>query len=115
MKIDIDIKGFDKAIKEIQKAQKKLPKLVDEFGDEVIEVGHDYMERNAPYDTGELVESIQKTRNGNTKSVEVGADHAEHVEYGTHKQPAQPFIRPARQKMEDYVDKNAGGVVDDAY
>lgn len=115
MKIKIDVKGFDRVIKASQKAQKKLPKIVDKFGDEVIEVGHDHMERNVPYDTGELAESIKKTQEGDTKSIEVGTDYAEHVEYGTHKQAAQPFIRPARQKMEDYVEKNAGGVVDDAY
>lgn len=115
MKINIDIKGFDRVIKATQTAQKRLPKLVDKFEDEVIEVGHDHMERNVPYDTGELAESIKKTKEGKEKVIDVGADHAIPVEYGTHRQSAQPFIRPARKKMEEYAERNAGGVVDDAY
>lgn len=45
----------------------------------------------AAVDTGEMRDGVQVTTNGVTAS----ADHSVHVEYGTWKMAAQPFMRPA--------------------
>lgn len=53
----------------------------------------------APYETGELRRSIKVTRARSRKviSVEITAesDHAVFQEYGTTRNPARPFMRPA--------------------
>lgn len=51
----------------------------------------------APVATGELRNSISFTTTGSQVFVFAGAGHASHVEFGTFKMRAQPFIRPAYQ------------------
>lgn len=45
----------------------------------------------AAVDTGEMRDGVRATANGVTAS----APHSVHVEYGTYKMRAQPFMRPA--------------------
>lgn len=50
----------------------------------------------APVRSGELAGSVQVVETGpHSFIVEIDAPHALHVEYGTSKMEAQPFIRPA--------------------
>lgn len=59
--------------------------------------------RFAPVDTGELRGSISSSVTGkgaNTVGkVSASAGHATHVEYGTSKTRAQPFLRPALRSV----------------
>lgn len=55
-----------------------------------------HAQSNAPVDTGTLRNSIQARRIGPAAwVVEVGADYGVHVEWGTVKMAAQPYLRPA--------------------
>ena len=54
-----------------------------------------------PVDTGNLKNSIQ-TESGDsdlTKYVGPHTDYAVHVEYGTYKMRAQPYLRPAAERV----------------
>ena len=54
--------------------------------------------RNAPVDSGSLKNSLELDRGKLSAfevEVETGVDYAEHVEYGTQHQAANPFIRSA--------------------
>lgn len=54
--------------------------------------------RKAPIDTGELVQSIRArpmNAEGTVWRVSAHAPHALHVEFGTYKTRAQPYLRPA--------------------
>jgi len=54
--------------------------------------------RIVPVDTGRLKNSIhlEPTRPANKISCVAGTNYAEHVEFGTSKQKAQPYMRPAK-------------------
>lgn len=70
---------------------------------------------NAPIDTGRLEESISTNAKGKGKKVEVevGTDieYAEHVEFGTFKQDAQPFLMPAFNKVARTFNKDLKEIV----
>ncbi len=57
----------------------------------------------APVATGELRDSIHTVKTEGGVDVVVGSDHAIPVEYGTSAAPAQPFLRPAREKAAGHV------------
>jgi HK97 gp10 family phage protein len=66
----------------------------------------------APVDTGFLRNSI--TSNGEgllTYSVKVGAEYGIHVEYGTWKMSAQPYLRPAVTFAKDLFEKGIMNVL----
>lgn len=54
-----------------------------------------------PVDTGELKDSGAVDRE--EVSVGFGTDHAEAVEFGTSRSPAQPFLRPAVDEHQDEI------------
>lgn len=55
---------------------------------------------NAPVDTGFLRNSIQASpENPQSWIVAVGADYGIHLEFGTGKQPAQPYLTPASESV----------------
>jgi HK97 gp10 family phage protein len=55
----------------------------------------------APVDTGFLRKSIQtETVDDLTSRVYVGAEYGVHVEYGTVRMRAQPFLRPALERAQ---------------
>lgn len=57
-------------------------------------------QQDAPYDTGELHDSIDFQMTGQTSGeIIVGAEHGKFVEYGTRYQHAQPFLRPAIEQQ----------------
>jgi HK97 gp10 family phage protein len=70
--------------------------------------------QRAPVDTGFLRSSIQARPVGPAEAeVSVGAEYGAHVEYGTRRQAAQPYLTPAvegeRQRFEARVKKAVEG------
>lgn len=105
----ITIKGEQ----ELMRKLRKLPDLVKTAGARAVkgqtEETRDDMKRGAPFETGELRDSITaefdpKTITGRAVAT---ARHAGFVEHGTEDTPAQPFAQPAaeraRRKFPDRV------------
>lgn len=84
--------GLDKLVGE---TRRRAEKLVDKTANNIREAA----ENMVAVDTGALKKSITVTDDGElTRIVSAGnatVDYAEHVEFGTSKQPAQPFFTPA--------------------
>ena len=59
---------------------------------------------NAPVDTGNLRSSIDYEVGTDNADIFATANYAAHVEYGTSRQAAQPYLRPA-------LDNNKGNIV----
>lgn len=73
----------------------RLYLLIDEAGRPITDAVADDMRRLVPVDTGQLRSTIEDTYIDGTGVITVGTDYWQHVEYGTSKMDAQPFIRPA--------------------
>lgn len=54
-----------------------------------------------PTDTGNLRNSISHEVEENTATIGTNVEYASHVELGTSKQGAQPFLRPALDQNQD--------------
>jgi HK97 gp10 family phage protein len=67
------------------------------------------MERLCPVDTGRLKASIHTEAAGSTTYIAIGTPYWVHVEFGTSKMRAQPFIRPALARRRGVVDLGLGG------
>lgn len=77
-------------------AQAKLQALGNKFvSDKVLPQIVSAAQRIVPVDTGELHDSIHAETSAEGMFVVADADHASHVEMGTSKMPAQPYLRPA--------------------
>lgn len=63
--------------------------------DEALDAVEENMIETAPYRTGELVDSIEKSREGLAGTVGPTARHSFAVEQGTSTHEAQPFVFPA--------------------
>lgn len=67
-----------------------------------------------PKDTGALHDSISFEVTGTQVYVFAAAEHASHVEFGTYKMRAQPYIRPAfksaRPKLSRYTRRALRGI-----
>lgn len=74
-----------------------LLEILDEGGKKILEIATP----NVPVDTGELRDSGQVIRNGDSILSGFSADHAEYVEYGTSRMAAQPYLRPAGDHQEE--------------
>ena len=48
-----------------------------------------------PVDTGRLRNSISHTQSGDTEYIGTNVEYAPYVEFGTSKQKAQPYLKPA--------------------
>lgn len=64
-------------------------------------------QRLVPVDEGELKESGKFDSN----LVEYGTDHAVHIEFGTVKMEAQPFLRPAFEGKRNELEKLSADVI----
>ena len=86
----------------------KLPELegllLQRATDAVVKAAYDiegHAKAAVPVDTGNLKSSIQTTQEGPV-SASVGprsVDYAGYVEYGTYKMGAQPYMRPAAERV----------------
>lgn len=107
--IKVNYAGLDSEIRKMRSVNSRLKSNVNRLGVESIKTAEKVMKDRVPVDTGELYESI----NNQGLMIGVTAPHVQAVEYGTHRSPAQPFIRPAIVEMEKYIEGNIGGVIDD--
>ena len=101
--------GFSEFKKSIASMKTSAVKNAETLEDKTLNVGLTVAKSKAPVDTGELRDSIKVGEGGLT----VNAEHGASVEYGTFKQQAQPYFRPAVEAMSKYVEENVGGVLDD--
>lgn len=90
--ITVDTSDFEKMLKElvddIEAADDELKQLAIDTADGA--------KARAPVRSGRLRNSINHTREGEGSFVvEADTDYAAHVEFGTSKQAAQPYMRPA--------------------
>ena len=95
----------------VAEAQKELERQGRTIGEglaEVVSVAaaaiRDEARRTAPVDSGDLRDSIGYHVEGDTAEVKImganrsGVWYAQFVEFGTSKQPAQPFMGPAAER-----------------
>jgi len=77
-------------------AEAKLQELGNEYvASVVLPKVADHAKRIVPVDSGELHDSIHTEVSDEGMFVVADADHASHVELGTSKMAAQPYLRPA--------------------
>ena len=91
-------------------SQSKLGKIVELAALEV----EAEAKRNCPVDTGRLRNSITTAKEGKTTAyVGTNTEYAPYVEFGTHKMRAQPYLRPAAEKVRQrlpYMNFNLRGI-----
>lgn len=105
--MSVKLEGFDEFFDWASDA----PQEIKEEVHKVIKQAGASIEREAkslaPVDTGRLRGSITSKNNssGQYMSVEIGTDveYAEHVEFGTYKTKAQPFLFPAYNAQEQRI------------
>lgn len=91
-KISVDSTSLEKRINAIAANS-------DDMAQEIVKnlgvIAHKSARSNAPVDTGALKQSI--TLEVGRAEAEIGSalEYAPHLEYGTSKQAAQPYLRPA--------------------
>ena len=91
-------RGTSGAKRKLQRIADRLAGITDaavsDFADEVVI----HMKGVVPVDTGKLRGSIEKKPAGKGYTVGPrGVDYAEHVENGTSRAPAQPYVAPTIQ------------------
>lgn len=75
--------------------QEVLSKIADNKSNAINEIGIDLsgkVSQKAPVDTGELRDSVGYEVEGDEAIIGATAKHAPHIELGTSKAPAQPFL-----------------------
>lgn len=93
------------------KVAKQLPKKVGQ----VVRKTAKWIETRAkvlcPVDTGFLRSSIQSEAQGLYRSaVNVGADYAAYVEFGTLGHPPQPYLNPAVDQAREFMQELLGAI-----
>lgn len=95
--IEIEVTGLEEAMRKMGNLKAKLHDEVTQAVKEVADMVVDEAKTYAPIRTGVLKRSIQIKEVDNFNSavtIEAAAPYAGFVEYGTSKQPPQPFMRP---------------------
>ena len=70
--------------------------VLDLVSEEIVE----HAKRIVPVDTGYLRSTIGREKEGSSRYVvEATADYASYVEFGTRKMAAQPYLRPALERV----------------
>ena len=64
-----------------------------------------------PVDTGQLRNSIQEAIYDDYAIVDSNVEYAPHVEYGTSRQKAQPFLRPALDENIEDIKRVMGDIL----
>lgn len=82
--------GEEKAQAQLHAIQSKISDM-SEAQLVVLRAIYEESQRLVPVDTGDLKNSGKY----DSEAVEYGTDHATHVEFGTVKMKAQPYLRPA--------------------
>ena len=90
MNISIRVRD-ERVLARYRAMEKALDRDVPEGIDKGLDTAYEAARRYAPVDTGHLRDSIRRGEH----SLEVQADYAGYVEYGTVDTAPQPFFRPA--------------------
>lgn len=97
-----DLKGFSSWLDRlIDEAPELMESIVEETA---IRVDAE-AKKKCPVDTGNLRASISMEIDGFEAEVGTNVEYASFVEYGTSKSAAQPFMTPAKQKVENEMEK----------
>lgn len=96
-------------VKEFQKYLSRLEKDAETITQEAVKqatlIADAEAKKKAPVDTGNLRASISMEVDGLEGTVGTNVEYAPFVEYGTSRQPAQPFMEPAKYKAERELQK----------
>ena len=85
----VDVKDYSKDVKAVyEQARERSLEIIGLTAEK-------YAKEITPVDTGRLRNSITHNVDGKEVYVGTNVEYAPHVEYGTIKQKAQPFLRPA--------------------
>lgn len=85
----VEVKDYSKDVKAVyEQARERSLEIIGLTAEK-------YAKEITPVDTGRLRNSITHNVDGNEVYVGSNVEYAPHVEYGTIKQKAQPFLRPA--------------------
>jgi HK97 gp10 family phage protein len=102
----VSFDGFDRIMARLEKARRAI-------NEAPAKAGKDWLEQDfkpaakalAPVATGELRDSIDGEVDATGVTVFAAAPHAPHVEHGTTKMAAQPFMQPALDQTKDKLKK----------
>jgi HK97 gp10 family phage protein len=110
-KLTMDLDGLEDAARAIASAGTAARDAAEAaVGDELEAVAQD-MRDEAPFASGELVESIEVAHDGLEGTAQATARHSVFVEQGTSRTPAQPFAGPAATAAESrFPDRVADAV-----
>lgn len=89
----------------LSKVIDRTPELMENVVKEVAIRVDAEAKKKAPVDTGNLRASITMEVDGLEATVGTNVEYAPFIEFGTSRQQAQPFMTPAKQKVENQVDK----------
>ena len=120
-KVKVAIEGAEKLVKKLKEmddaAGDVLMKAAMEGGEIVLQEA----KKNCPVDTGNLRNSLQLTKDKQTKTkatVKIDYDkslkYGTHVELGTKDQPAQPFLRSSVDENQTIINVEITDTVSDA-
>ncbi len=113
MSVSVHIEGGDALAARLGIELRKIEKAVADGVNETALNVQTAAKRNAPVDTGRLRSSIgmdQVATNANPVAIVAAhTDYAEHVEYGTTRMSAQPYMTPALEveapRLESHIKK----------
>ena len=111
-RLTLEIDGIEDAVDAIVEAGTAAHEAASSAVADELKAVADDMRSNAPYDTGELHDSIGVAdHDGLEGTVAATARHAIFVEEGTSRTPAQPYAGPAALAAEDrFPDRVADAV-----
>lgn len=116
--VRVTIDGDEELARLLRQTGHRVTEAVKNAVSEAALVCESTAKRATPVDTGRLRSSIGVERREDGLSADVGTnvEYAPHVEYGTVTQSAQPYMRPARERVRrefpDTVAKHARRVID---
>lgn len=97
--------------KRLEKLINNAPKIEQEIVAEVGEQAHVKARDLVPVDTGALRESITLKVEESEATISSSLEYAAPVEYGTSRQAAQPYMRPAAEEARKQLPKIAKAVL----
>lgn len=108
--VTFDTTQFEKELKRLETSLAKMDNHIEDFCRDVVASA----KLRVPVDTGKLKWSIRYTKQGKGRfEISADAPYAGHVEYGTRRMRAQPYLRPAvnahRQKLINRIKQELDG------
>ena len=88
----------DEILKKLTEAERRALEKVGMFVESEAQV-------NCPVDTGRLIKSITHEVEGRYAVIGSNVEYAPHVELGTSRSRAQPYLRPAVEENRDTIKK----------